>query len=176
MLNRSLFRRHQYGSLFIAGDIPRNRARGIQDTHWAITGKTAAEQIYGSADATKNHMGLTSWKNAPQGKVQKSDITVAKNYLNTAHIDEINRIVSAYLELAENRAKRGIRMKMSDWVGFLHNFLELSNYPILMDSGKISAEDARIKAEAEYETFRKQQDLEYRSDFDEEVKRIQGNS
>ncbi len=121
-------------------------------------------------------MGLTSWKNAPQGKVQKSDITVAKNYLNTAHIDEINRIVSAYLELAENRAKRGIRMKMSDWVGFLHNFLELSNYPILMDSGKISAEDARIKAEAEYETFRKQQDLEYRSDFDEEVKRIQGNS
>jgi hypothetical protein len=84
--------------------------------------------------------------------------------------------VSAYLELAENRAKRGIRMKISDWVGFLHNFLELSNYPILMDSGKISAEDARIKAEAEYETFRKQQDLEYRSDFDEEVKRIQGNS
>jgi len=144
--------------------------------HWAITGKTAAEQIYGSADATKIHMGLTSWKNAPQGKVHKSDITVAKNYLNTAHIDESNRIVSAYLELAENRAKRGIRMKMSDWVGFLHNFLELSNYPILMDSGKISAEDARIKAEAEYETFRKQQDLEYRSDFDEEVKRIQGNS
>lgn len=143
--------------------------------HWAITGKTAAEQIYGSADATKIHMGLTSWKNAPQGKVQKSDIAVAKNYLSAAHIDELNRIVSAYLELAENRAKRGILMKMSDWVGFLHNFLELSNYPILTDNGKISAEEARIKVETEYETFRKQQDLEYRSDFDEEVKRIQGN-
>ena len=143
--------------------------------HWAITGKTAAEQIYGSADATKIHMGLTSWKNAPQGKVQKSDIAVAKNYLSAAHIDELNRIVSAYLELAENRAKRGILMKMSDWVGFLHNFLELSNYPILTDNGKISAEEARIKVETEYETFRKQQDLEYSSDFDEEVKRIQGN-
>jgi hypothetical protein len=143
--------------------------------HWAITGKTAAEQIYGSADATKIHMGLTSWKNAPQGKVQKSDIAVAKNYLSAAHIDELNRIVSAYLELAENRAKRGILMKMSDWVGFLHNFLELSNYPILTDNGKISAEEAQIKAETEYETFRKPQDLEYRSDFDEEVKRIQGN-
>lgn len=144
--------------------------------HWAITGKTAAEQIYGSVDATKIHMGLTSWKNAPQGKVQKSDIAVAKNYLSAAHIDELNRIVSAYLELAENRAKRGILMKMSEWVGFLHNFLELSNYPILTDSGRITAEEARIKAEAEYETFRKQQDLEYRSDFDEEVKRIQGDS
>ena len=107
--------------------------------HWAITGKTAAEQIYGSADAAKIHMGLTTWKNAPQGKILKADISVAKNYLSAAHIDELNRIVSAYLELAENRAKRGILMKMTDWVGFLHNFLELSNYPILTDSGKISA-------------------------------------
>lgn len=144
--------------------------------HWAITGKTAAEQIYGSADATKLHMGLTTWKNAPQGRILKTDISVAKNYLSQAHIDELNRIVSAYLELAENRAKRGILMKMTDWIGFLHNFLELSNYPILTDSGKISAEEARLKAAAEYEIFRKQQDLEYRSDFDEEVKRIQGNS
>jgi hypothetical protein len=144
--------------------------------HWAITGKTAAEQIYGSADATKLHMGLTTWKNAPQGRILKTDISVAKNYLSQAHIDELNRIVSAYLELAENRAKRGILMKMTDWIGFLHNFLELSNYPILTDSGKISAEEARLKAAAEYEVFRKQQDLEYRSDFDEEVKRIRGNS
>lgn len=144
--------------------------------HWAITGKTAAEQIYGSADATKLHMGLTTWKNAPQGRILKTDISVAKNYLSQAHIDELNRIVSAYLELAENRAKRGILMKMTDWIGFLHNFLELSNYPILTDSGKISAEEARLKAAAEYDVFRIQQDLEYRSDFDEEVKRIQGNS
>jgi hypothetical protein len=144
--------------------------------HWAITGKTAAEQIYASADAEKLHMGLTTWKNAPHGKILKSDIAVAKNYLSAAHIDELNRIVSAYLDLAENRARRGILMRMADWIGFLHNFLELSNYPILADSGRISAEEARLKAEAEYEVFRKQQDLEYRSDFDEEVKRIQGNS
>jgi hypothetical protein len=144
--------------------------------HWAITGKTAAEQIYASADAEKLHMGLTTWKNAPHGKILKSDIAVAKNYLSAAHIEELNRIVSAYLDLAENRARRGILMRMADWIGFLHNFLELSNYPILADSGRISAEEARLKAEAEYEVFRKQQDLEYRSDFDEEVKRIQGNS
>jgi hypothetical protein len=143
--------------------------------HWAITGKTAAEQIYQAADATKIHMGLTTWKNGPGGKILKSDVSVAKNYLNAAHVEELNRIVSAYLELAENRAKRGIVMKMTDWVGFLHGFLDLSNYPILTDSGKISAEEARLKAEAEYEVFRKQQDIEYRSDFDEEVKRIQGN-
>ncbi len=142
--------------------------------HWAITGKTAAEQIYHSADATKLHMGLTTWKNAPQGKILKSDIAVAKNYLSAAHIEELNRIISAYLDLAENRAKRGIITRMKEWVTFLNNFLELSNYPILQDAGKVSAEAARIKAGAEYEVFRQQQDLEYRSDFDEEVRRIQG--
>lgn len=144
--------------------------------HWAITGKTAAEQIYASADAEKLHMGLTTWKNAPKGKILKSDVSVAKNYLSAAHIEELNRIVSAYLDLAENRARRGIVTRMSEWITFLHSFLELSNYPILQDAGKISAEEARVKAEAEYQTFRQRQDLEYRSDFDEEVKRIQGNS
>jgi hypothetical protein len=84
--------------------------------HWAITGKTAAEQIYASADAEKLHMGLTTWKNAPQGKILKSDITVAKNYLSANHIEELNRIISAYLDLAENRARRGILTKMSEWV------------------------------------------------------------
>lgn len=142
--------------------------------HWAITGKTAAEQIYASADAEKLHMGLTTWKNAPQGKILKSDITVAKNYLSANHIEELNRIISAYLDLAENRARRGILTRMSEWVSFLHSFLELSNYPILQDAGKISALEARLKAEAEFETFRKRQDLEYRSDFDEEIRRIQG--
>lgn len=98
--------------------------------HWAITGQTAAELIYASADASKIGMGLTTWKHAPDGKILKSDIAVAKNYLSEAHVKELNRIVSAYLDLAENRAERGILMKMADWVEFLHSFLELSNYPI----------------------------------------------
>ena len=143
--------------------------------HWAITGKTAAEIIYDSADATKIHMGLTSWQQAPDGKILKSDVSVAKNYLSEEHIKELNRMVTAYLDLAENRAKRQIVMKMEDWVQFLHGFLELSNYPILKDKGKVSALKAKLKAEQEYETYRKQQDREYISDFDREVKRIQGN-
>ena len=99
--------------------------------HWAITGKTAAETIYELADSKKPHLGLSTWKAAPKGKVLKSDTTVAKNYLNEQHIKELNRIVSAYLDLAENRAERQITMQMADWVGFLDNFLELSSYPIL---------------------------------------------
>jgi hypothetical protein len=142
--------------------------------HWAITGKTAAEIIYDSADAEKIYMGLTSWKQAPDGKILKSDVSVAKNYLSEAHIRELNRIVTAYLDLAENRAERQIVMKMEDWVQFLHNFLELSNYPILKDKGKVSALEAKLKAEQEFETFRKKQDREYVSDFDREIKRIQG--
>lgn len=142
--------------------------------HWAITGKTAAEIIYESADASLPHMGLSTWKQAPNGKVLKSDVSVAKNYLNETHIRELNRIVSAYLDLAENRAQRGILMKMLDWVGFLHSFLELSNYPILTDSGKVSALEAKLKAEEQYEEFRKRQDADYVSDFDREIKRLEG--
>jgi hypothetical protein len=142
--------------------------------HWAITGKTAAEIIYDSADATKIYMGLTIWKHAPEGKILKSDVTIAKNYLSEAHIKELNLIVSAYLDLAENRAQRQILMKMTDWIEFLHNFLDLSNYPILQDKGKISALEAKIKAEQEYETYRVSQDKNYISDFDKEIKRITG--
>ncbi len=143
--------------------------------HWAITGKTAAEIIYTSADATKLYMGLTNWKQAPDGKILKSDVTIAKNYLNEAHIRELNRIVSAYLDLAENRAERGITTNMQDWANFLNLFLELSQYPILQDKGKVSALEAKLKAEQEYETFRKIQDQYYLSDFDKEIKRIKGN-
>lgn len=143
--------------------------------HWAITGKTAAEIIYSSADAKKLYMGLTNWKQAPDGKILKSDVNIAKNYLNESHIRELNRIVSAYLDLAENRAERQILMKMEDWIRFLHDFLELSNYPILTDKGKISAEEAKLKAEQEYRAYRKRQDREYISDFDREVKRIMGS-
>lgn len=142
--------------------------------HWAITGQTAAELIYAAADATKIYMGLTTWKHAPGGKILKSDVTVAKNYLSEAHVKELNRIVSAYLDLAENRAERGILMKMADWVKFLHGFLELSNYPILQDKGKVSALEAKLKAEGEFEVYRQRQDADYVSDFDREIKRIEG--
>ena len=140
--------------------------------HWAITGKTAAEIIYSEADATKIYMGLTSWKDAPNGKIQKSDVSTAKNYLNKTHLEELNRIVSAYLDLAENYAKRQIVMKMDDWTVFMNNFLQLSNYPILTDKGKISQLEAKIKAETEFEKFRIIQDKNYVSDFDLEVKKI----
>ena len=142
--------------------------------HWAITGQTAAELIYSSADATKIYMGLTTWKHAPDGKILKSDVAIAKNYLSQAHVKELNRIVSAYLDLAENRAERGVLMKMADWVVFLNGFLELSNYPILKDSGKVSALEAKLKAEQEFEVYRERQDADYISDFDREVKRIKG--
>ncbi len=140
--------------------------------HWAITGKTAAEIIYDSADATKIHMGLTNWKQAPDGKIMKSDVSIAKNYLGKAHIKELNQIVSAYLDLAENRAHRQIIMKMQDWGQFIHSFLELSSYPILQDKGKVSALEAKLKAEQEYEEYRVTQDKNYISDFDKEVWRI----
>jgi hypothetical protein len=142
--------------------------------HWAITGQTAAEIIYVRADATKIYMGLTTWKHAPQGKILKSDVTVAKNYLSEAHVKELNRVVSAYLDLAENRAQRGIVTRMAEWVKFLNDFLKLSNYPILQDKGKVSALEAKLKAEGEYEIYRHRQDAEYISDFDREIKRIEG--
>lgn len=104
--------------------------------HWAITGKTAAEIIYDSADAKNMYMGLTTWNHGPDGKILKSDVAIAKNYLSEAHITELNQIISAYLDLAENRANRQILMKMTDWIEFPHSFLELSKYPILQDKGK----------------------------------------
>jgi hypothetical protein len=140
--------------------------------HWAIQGKTAAEIIYSEADASKIFMGLKSWKNSPDGKILKSDVTVAKNYLNQEHLSELQRIVSAYLDLAENRASRGIVMNMKDWIMFLDRFLELSDYPILLDRGKVSALEAKLKAEEEYESFRVIQDREYISDFDMEIEKL----
>ena len=142
--------------------------------HWAITGKTAAEIIYSSVDATKLYIGLTNWKHAPDGKILKSDVSVAKNYLNEQHIKELNRIVSAYLDLAESRAERQIPTTMREWFNFLHQFLELSNFPILKDKGKVKALEARLKAEQEYDKYRKIQDKNYISDFDKEIKRLKG--
>ena len=138
--------------------------------HWAISGKTAAEIIYTEADATKIYMGLKTWKAAPDGKILKSDVSIAKNYLNEAHIQELNRIVSAYLDLAENNAQRGIAFTMEHWVRFLDNFLQLSEYPILTNKGKISMLEAKLKAEQEYDLFRVTQDKLYESDFDIAIK------
>lgn len=140
--------------------------------HWAITGRTAAEIVYTTADAEKVHMGLTTWKNAPDGKILKSDTAIAKNYLSEQHIKELNRIVSAYLDLAENRAERQIPMTMTDWIAFLDRFLELSDYPILTDKGRVSALEARLKAAQEFDKYRQTQDQNYLSDFDKQVKRL----
>ena len=140
--------------------------------HWAIQGKTAAEIIYSEADASKIYMGLKTWKHAPDGKILKSDVTIAKNYLEAEHLKELERIVSAYLDLAENRARHGIVMNMKDWVIFLDRFLELSDYPLLLDKGRVSALEAKIKAEAEYDKYRIIQDRNYISDFDREIEKL----
>jgi hypothetical protein len=134
--------------------------------HWAIHGKTAAEVIYSEADAKKLFMGLKTWKHAPKGKIFKSDVSIAKNYLEEEHLKQLERLVTAYLDLAENRAERGIVMNMKDWETYLNRFLELSDYPVLKDKGKVSALEARLKAEAEYDKYRVIQDRNYESDFD----------
>lgn len=137
--------------------------------HFAVTGKTASEIIYKEVDAKKDFMGLTNWKDSPDGKIFKSDIIIAKNYLSEKHLKELERLVSAYLDLAENRAHRGLVTNMKDWVKFLNKFLELSDYPILNDKGKISALEAKLKADSEFEKFRVIQDRNFKSDFDKLV-------
>jgi hypothetical protein len=140
--------------------------------HWAVTGKTAAELISARADAEKPAMGLTTWKNAPKGKVLKSDVTVAKNYLGEDEIKELERIVSMYLDYAENQAARKIPMKMADWVAKLDAFLQFNEYEVLTNAGKVSAEVAKRLAEEQYDRFRVRQDREFESDFEAEVKRL----
>ena len=142
--------------------------------HWAITGKTAAEIIYESADAAKPHMGLTTWKHSPDGKVLKSDVTIAKNYLSEKNINALNRLVTAYIDLAEDRAEREIPTTMNDWCSILDDFLNLAQRPVLENAGSVTALEAKIKAESEYEVFRKTQDQTYVSDFDKEIKRLKG--
>ena len=140
--------------------------------HWAITGHTAAEIIAHRADASLSHMGLTTWKNSPDGKIQKADVSVAKNYLKEEEISALNRIVSMYLDYAENQAARQIPMSMKEWVSKLDAFLQFNEYQVLKDAGKISADIARHLAEDQYEKFRVVQDKLYESDFDKEVKKI----
>jgi hypothetical protein len=140
--------------------------------HWAITGQTAAELIASRVNSAKLNMGLTTWKSAPKGKIAKSDVTVAKNYLNEKEIKGLERIVSMFLDYAENQAARHIPMKMKDWVEKLDSFLKFNEYDILNSPGKISHEVAKTLAEEEYEKFRVKQDQAFESDFEREIKKL----
>ncbi len=143
--------------------------------HWAISGQTAAEIVYNSADAEKSNMGLTTWRHAPDGKILKSDVTIAKNYLDEKHLTAINRLVSAYLDLAEDRAEQEIPTTMNEWSRILDSFLTVAGRPLLNGPGSISALEAKLKAEREYDVFRLKQDVEYISDFDYEIRRLKGD-
>lgn len=138
--------------------------------HWAITGQTAAEIIAARAKATNANMGLTYWKNSPAGKIMKTDVGIAKNYLQAEEIEELNRIVVMYLDYAENQAKRQIAMSMKDWIEKLDGFLQFNDYKVLKDAGKISHEIALKLAEKEFEKFRIIQDANFESDFDKDLK------
>lgn len=143
--------------------------------HWAVTHQTAAEIIYTRADAEMPHMGLTTWKNAPDGRVQKSDTIIAKNYLSDAEVTSLNRLSNAFLDVAEDRADRQLIMTMADWKKELERFLGYYRYDILENAGTVSAEEAKEKAYAEYDKFRIVQDREYLSDFDQEIKKWREN-
>lgn len=140
--------------------------------HFAITGKTAAEIVFARADKTKDHMGLTSWKNAPNGKVLKSDVSIAKNYLEEKEIGDLNLLVSAFLDLAEFQARRNQLMNMNDWLERTNKFLDSNSLDVLPNAGTISHEQAIEKAHKEFEQFRIEQDKKYISDLDKEVKKI----
>ena len=141
--------------------------------HWAIHGQTAAEVIYHRADADIEHMGLTSWKDAPSGKIQKFDVAVAKNYLTENEMAQLQRLVSAYLDVAEDMALRQIPMTMQDWEARLNRFIEATERKVLQDAGKVTAEIAKAHAESEFEKYRIVQDRLFASDFDRVVKQIE---
>ena len=134
--------------------------------HYAVHGHTAAELIVERADHTKEHMGLTTWADAPEGKIKKSDVTVAKNYLSQDEMKQLNRMVTAYLDFAENMTLRHIPLTMQDWEMRLNSFIEMFDYGILQDAGKVSAEIAKLHAETEFEKYRVIQDRLFMSDFD----------
>ena len=143
--------------------------------HWAITGQTAAEIVSSRADSTKENMGLTHWKNGPDGKIRKTDVTVAKNYLNEKELDGLNRIVTMYLDYAELQANKGVVMNMKDWIVKLDAFLQFNEHAILQNAGNVSHEVAKALAEGEFEKFSKNQDIIYESDFDIVVKKLVSN-
>ena len=144
--------------------------------HYAVHGHTAAELIYERADADKPHMGLTTWAAAPEGKIVKSDVSIAKNYLSENEMRSLERIVSAYLDLAEDRAERHIPMTMEDWAKRLDLFLMADDREVLQDAGKITAEIAKAKAETEFEKYRVIQDRLFMSDFDKYMLELEENA
>ena len=142
--------------------------------HYAVHGRTAAELIFERANSEKEHMGLTTWQDAPSGKIKKSDVTIAKNYLTEFEMSQLNRMVSAYLDFAEDMALRKIPLTMEDWETRLNRFIEMFDYGLLKDAGKISAEIAIIHAETEFEKYRIVQDQLFESDYDRFI-REEGN-
>lgn len=143
--------------------------------HYAIHGNTAAELIVKRADSTKEYMGLTSWSDAPNGKIKKSDVIIAKNYLSENEIKQLNRMVTAYLDFAETMALRHIPLTMKDWENRLNKFIEMFEYGLLKDSGKVSAEIARLHAETEFEKYRIIQDKLFMSDYDKYILELENN-
>jgi hypothetical protein len=143
--------------------------------HWAIHGHTAAELIVERADAEKTHMGLTTWKDSPKGKIQKFDVVIAKNYLTEFEAGQLERLVSAYLDIAENMAQRKIPMTMADWETRLNRFIEAADYETLRDAGKVTAEIAREHTLAQFEKYRVIQDRLYQNDFDKLIGEVEDN-
>ena len=144
--------------------------------HYAVHGHTAAELIVERADHTKEHMGLTTWADAPEGKIKKSDVTVAKNYLSQNEMKQLNRMVTAYLDFAENMTLRHIPLTMQDWEKRLNSFIEMFDYGILQDAGKVTAEIAKLHAETEFEKYRVIQDRLFMSDFDKYMLELEENA
>ncbi|MCM1042984.1 MAG: virulence RhuM family protein [Corallococcus sp.] len=134
--------------------------------HYAVHGHTAAELIVERADSNKEYMGLTTWQDAPNGKIRKSDVTIAKNYLNARELGQLNRMVTAYIDFAESMAERKIPLTMEDWESRLNSFIQMFEYGLLNDAGKVSAEIAKLHAETEFEKYRIIQDRLFMSDFD----------
>ena len=140
--------------------------------HYAVTHQTAAEIVYQRADADKPQMGLMTWKNAPHGRVIKSDVTIAKNYLSEQEVDELNLLTTAFLDIAERRAKRHILTNMADWKAVLEQYLKVSDADVLPNAGTISHEQAEKKSHEEYEKFRRLQDRTFLSDFDKLIEEL----
>ena len=141
--------------------------------HWAIHGQTAAQIIYHRADASVDHMGLRTWKDGPHGKIQKFDVVVAKNYLTESEMAQLERLVSAYLDVAESMALRKIPMTMQDWETRLNRFIEATDRDVLQDAGKVTAEIAKAHAESEFEKYRIVQDRLFESDFDRLIRQME---
>ena len=144
--------------------------------HCAVHGHTAAELIVERADHTKEHMGLTTWADSPNGKIKKSDVIIAKNYLSQDEMRQLNRMVTAYLDFAESMTLRHIPLTMQDWEKRLNSFIEMFEYGILKDAGKVSAEIAKLHAETEFEKYRIIQDRLFMSDYDKYLLELEENA